>query len=256
MDTQAQIAVLFLHPVCNMTCSFCITEDNFSAISSSRAEELLINLKQEGFENIVLGGGEPFVWPGDLIALTRKAKELGFFVQVGTNAAALPADFEFIPTIDRYVLPLESVDPEVHNRMRFYKHRHHQTILGHLEKLKTARKSATISTIVTKVNYGGLMELVAFLNRLNGPEKFIHAWHLYMFLPQGRGGSVNAPALSITEDEYERVVREVKMLKLPFPVYKRKNMYCSRTVDFFWAQDGQIVRASRLPLPVFLRTTT
>ncbi len=227
-----------------MTCNFCITEDNFNAVSPSQVLDLLRALKREGFENVVFGGGEPFTWPGNLVDLTKKAKEKGFFVQVGTNAADVPLNFEFIETIDRYVLPLESVDPDVHNRMRFYKNKHHQSIICNLQKLKAAQKSVTLSTIVTKINYQGLKELACFLKQFNEPEKFIHAWHLYMFLPQGRGGSLNASALSISEDIYEHVVHEIKGLGCSFPVYKRKNMYCSTTVDFFWAQNGQIVRGS------------
>ncbi len=233
-----------------MTCNFCITEDGFNVISFSQAEELLGTIKKEGFKNVVFGGGEPFIWPENLIALTKKAKDEGFFVQVGTNAIALPENFEFIPTVDRYVLPLESAGADIHNSMRFYKHKHHQIILHSLRKLKAAHKSVTVSTIVTRMNYQGLKELAYFLTQLNSPERFIHAWHLYMFLPQGRGGSINASALSINENIYERVVDEVKQLDCSFSVYKRRDMYSSKTVDFFWVQDGQIRRGSEESLRI------
>ena len=241
-----KIAVIFLHPACNMTCNFCITENDFEALSPAQVSGLLTMLKGEGFENVVFGGGEPFMWPGDLAALTQEAKQKGSVVQVGTNAVALPEGFETIPAIDRYVLPLESVDQRVHNRMRFYKRKHHRIIINCLQKLKAARKSVTISTVVTRINHDGLKALASFLSRMDHPGGFIHAWHLYMFLPEGRGGRINAPDLLLGEDEFEGAVNGVKGLGLSFPVFKRKDMYCSKTVDFFWFQDGRLVRGSAL----------
>src|ERR1039457_4762113 len=104
----SHIAVIFLHPACNMTCTFCITEDNFDTMTQDQVLELLHLLKKANFSSIIFGGGEPFEWPGDLLFLTKEAKQLGFLVQVGTNAVALPQDYQNIKSIDRYVLPIES----------------------------------------------------------------------------------------------------------------------------------------------------
>ena len=239
-----RVAVIFLHPACNMSCSFCITEDDFDAMTYLQAVELLGKLKEEGFENIVLGGGEPFDWSGDLLALSREAKRLGFFVQVGTNAVALPKDFESIESIDRYVLPLESSKDVIHNKMRFYKNKHHQVILDSLGRLRAAQKSVTLSTIITKVNKDELGALAIFLKILGTGSPFIHAWHLYKFIPQGRGGGVNADFLMLSDEEYIRVSDEVGGLGLPFDVFKRRDMYHSKTVDFFWLESGKLRRAS------------
>jgi MoaA/NifB/PqqE/SkfB family radical SAM enzyme len=239
-----KIAVIFLQPACNMTCTFCITEDRFRAASFGELKTLLIGLKREGFNNVVFGGGEPFIWPGDLTALTAEAKRLGLFVQVGSNMIAAPDGFETIPTIDRFVLPLESVDPAVHNRMRLYKRQHHAIILDRLARLQKAGKSTTVSTVVTKVNYQGVRELGEFLKNLNQPKPFIHAWHLYMFLPQGRGGAPNASALYIEEEAYEAAVSSARIAAGNFAVYKRKNMYASKAVDFFWLEQGRVRRGS------------
>ncbi|OGX24163.1 MAG: hypothetical protein A2787_06390 [Omnitrophica WOR_2 bacterium RIFCSPHIGHO2_01_FULL_48_9] len=238
------VAVIFLHPACNMTCTFCITEDNFDAMSEAQAVELLKTLKKEKFTNVVLGGGEPFAWPGDLVRLAERAKGMGFLVQVGTNAIALPKNFESITGIDRYVLPLESVDSAVHNKMRFYKDKHQQLIMDCLQRLRRAQRSVTISTIITKVNKDGLKALALFLKELNQAQPFIHAWHLYKFISEGRGGRVNAEALAIPDGEYTKVCNEVKALGLPFTVYLRKDMYHSKTVDFFWYQHGKLQCAS------------
>jgi MoaA/NifB/PqqE/SkfB family radical SAM enzyme len=238
-----KVAVLFLHPNCNMSCSFCITEDNFDVMTPQQASELLTTLKDERFESVVFGGGEPFLWP-DLIALTKEAKQKGFLVQVGTNGVEMPKDFATIPTIDRYVLPIESMDSNTHNEMRFYKHKHHGIITDRLCALKNAGKTVTISTIVTKINIHELNALALLLEMLNRPQAFIHAWHLYQFIPKGRGGSKNAADLLVSEEEYEKALGYVKSTKLSFPVFKRKDMYHSQSVDFFWFQKGKLIRRS------------
>lgn len=238
------VAVIFLHPVCNMACTFCITEDNFDVMSQSQAVDLLRILKAKRFNTLVFGGGEPFEWPSDLVALTREAKELGFTVQVGTNAVALPDKFETIETIDRYVLPLESVDDRIHNQMRLYKNRHHEVIMSALDKLRKAQKSVTISTIITQVNKNGLKQLATYLNELDQPTGFIHAWHLYKFIPLGRGGGVNAHKLDVTDEEYRLACEDAKASNPAFPVYRRRNMYRSKTVDFFWYKNGQLHKGS------------
>ncbi len=250
------VAVIFLHPACNMTCTFCITEDNFEAMSEAQAADLWKTLKKEKFTSVVFGGGEPFVWPGNLVRLSQEAKRLGFVVQVGTNAAALPQNFASIPAIDRYVLPLESVDGNIHNKMRFHKEKHHQEIMDCLQKLRGAQKSVTISTIITKGNKDGLEKLALFLKEVDQPRPFIHAWHLYKFIPEGRGGRVNADALAIPDQEYTVVCDEVKAMAMPFPVYRRKDMYRSKTVDFFWYQRGRLQRSSVNPDTKILRKMT
>jgi MoaA/NifB/PqqE/SkfB family radical SAM enzyme len=238
------VAVIFLHPACNMTCTFCITEDHFDAMTQDQAVGLLRLLKEEGFRSVVLGGGEPFQWPGDLLGLTREAKRLGFLVQIGTNAIALPEGFASVETIDRYVIPLESASSEVHNAMRFYKNRHHELIIGCLNRLRDAHKSVTLSTIITKINKDGLKSLAEFLMDLDRPRPFIHAWHLYKFIPEGRGGKSNADALMVSEQDYNNVCGQVLGMGLPFKVYRRKDMYRSRSVDFFWFEHGRLQRSS------------
>ena len=83
-----------------------------------------------------------------------------------------------------------------------------------------------------------------FLEQLNQKGDFIHAWHLYRFLPQGRGGLVHAPELLLNDDIFENIVEGLKQEGASFPIYKRKDMYASKTVDFFWIEHGRLTRGS------------
>src|SRR3989338_7610500 len=137
---KASIAVIMLDPRCNMQCRFCITEDAIESVSYESALKLLDWLKPRGFDNVVLGGGEPFLWKGNVLRLAQAAKKKGWLVQVGTNGTLLPDGFEHIQEIDRFVLPIESTDAGVNDNLRIYHRSHHALILDRLAKLKAAGK--------------------------------------------------------------------------------------------------------------------
>ena len=106
-DSRPDIGVIMLHPGCNMTCTFCVTENTMDAMSLDQAAETVDVAWDRGVRNVVFGGGEPFAWPEDLLRLAGHARQRGMFVQVGTNGIGLPADYATIETIDRFVLPLD-----------------------------------------------------------------------------------------------------------------------------------------------------
>ena len=241
------VAVVFMQPACNMHCTFCVTEDNFDVMMRSQAEALLTYLKMLGVKSLVIGGGEPFDWPGDLISISQYAKQLGFrTVQVGTNGIALPDGFENIESIDRFVISIESAHPAPHNAMRLYQNRHHDIIMNRLDKLKEAKKSVTLSTVITEVNKNAILQLAEFIHQHNEDSHHVHAWHLYQFIPVGRGGVVHGDDLRIEPEEYDAIVESVKALNLPFKIYRRSDMYASQTVDFFWYHHGEIKRGSEI----------
>ncbi len=239
-DSSGQIAVVFLHPACNMTCTFCGTENDIDSMTPEQAWTLFDRIKGRGFGNVVLGGGEPFAWPHDVVSAAEDAKANGLFVQVGTNGIGLPADFEALDCIDRYVLPLDGADAEGHNAVRITRNGHYELIVKRLETLRRARKSVTVSTVVTSRNANDLDRIGSFLATYHEWGGQLHAWHLYKFLPIGRGGRENADTLSIPDADYNAACAVVKGRDLGFPVYKRQDMRHSRHVDFFWYEGGAL----------------
>ena len=203
MSSNKSIGVVMLLPSCNLTCPFCITEDGIEALSWKEAVALLDRFQANGVTNVVLGGGEPTLWPHDVFRLALAAKERGMLVQLGTNAIRLPEGFERLETIDRYVLPLESAGPAIHDRMRPGRGGHHALILDRMAALGAVGKKTTISTIVTSWNVNDIPALAALLTDLDPEGEWIHSWHLYRFLARGRGGSVHAPDLAIDIEAYQ-----------------------------------------------------
>ncbi len=240
------IGVVLLHPGCNMTCSFCVTENNLSSMRYGQAVHLLELAGNLGIDNLVLGGGEPFLWPPGVLRFAEEAKQRGFFVQIGTNGIALPEGYASSPHVDRYVLPLDGPDAASHNRVRHAEGGHFDLIRGRMAQLREAAKSMTISTVVTAWNLHLLPDLAALLadEVLSGAR--LHAWHLYRFIPEGRGGKRNAAQLWVEEEAYDEACAGVRDAALGFTVFKRKDMRHSKTVDFFWHEGEALRRGSQV----------
>jgi MoaA/NifB/PqqE/SkfB family radical SAM enzyme len=239
---SGSVAVIMLHPLCNMSCSFCVTDDAMGSFDLAQVSRLLDRLRGEGFKSVVIGGGEPTVWRHGLFELTQEAKRRGFSVQVGTNGILLPPGFEQIDSVDRWVLPLDGTTPRVHNGVRFYRDRHFDIVMNRIERLREAGKSTTISTVVTKINRDDIAGIGRLLLELDEPRPFLHAWHLYQFIPEGRGGSVHRDALLLDKSDYQAAVEPMKQMKARFQIFRRPDMLHSKTVEFFWMQDGLLHR--------------
>ncbi|MDE3245326.1 MAG: radical SAM protein [Acidobacteriota bacterium] len=240
LDPRKRIASLFLTPLCDMNCRFCASETDFDAMSFDQAAALLGALKGRA-DSIVLGGGEPFLWPNDLEKLTCFAADLGFQVQVCTNGVNLPQGFEKISSISRYILPLESLDPGLHEGLRQLRGGgHHDLVLDRIQTLQRADRELTLSTVVTARNLRGLQDLAEWLvaECLSGLK--LHAWHLYRFLPVGRGGVPNSQELAVDREAYLRACRGLKAAGLPFTVFQRDDMQRASTVEFFWFEKGRL----------------
>lgn len=245
--SDKKIAVVMLHGDCTMRCRFCITDSQIETLSLKNYESLLEYLRKERFENIVLGGGEPCCWPYGIENAILRAKEWGFFVQLGTNALQLDplARYEHV---DRFVLPLDSSDPLKHNQMRRLpeKGSHHEIILRRLEQLKQIHKSVTISTVITRENSLDILSIGNFLADYVADGGILHAWHLYCFIPQGRGGKKAEMELSISLDEFNEATLLARSQHYPFVIFKRPDMRHSKSVDFFWYHKGGICIGSRV----------
>lgn len=235
-----QIASLFLLPDCNAACAFCAAERDFSTMSFAQAVGLVDDLARCPIRNVVLGGGEPFLWPHDLLALAREAKARGFFVQVCTNGLALPEGFATLPWIDRYILPLESAEPRIHDRLRGSGAGHHALVLEALARLAGARRSFTISTVVTALNVAGIGALARVVDGLARDGAPLHAWHLYRFLPVGRAGARNRERLAIEPERFLAAWHEARAAAPQVRIFRRDDMLASSSVEFFWAEGAAI----------------
>lgn len=239
-----KIAVIMPTLSCQMACEFCINELSMQSFDKNDVEEIKKTLKDESFESVIIGGGEPLLWKYGVFNFISEIKNNNYLIQIGTNGILLNENFYEDPDVDRWVLPLESLNSDTHNKMRPSKVNHHQIILQRIDKLKNKENGLTLSTVVTKRNQNDLLELAKFFHHFHTTGRNpIHAWHLYQFVPTGRGGEFSKELLLLDSDHYEKICNQVLELKLPFKVFKRRNMPQSKTVTFFWKEKNKIKRS-------------
>jgi heme d1 biosynthesis radical SAM protein NirJ len=80
---------------CNLRCRHCYSisgdVDFPDELSTREAFAVLDDLKQFGVPVLILSGGEPLLRP-DLFTISRRAKEMGFFVGLSSNGTLIDAD--------------------------------------------------------------------------------------------------------------------------------------------------------------------
>jgi MoaA/NifB/PqqE/SkfB family radical SAM enzyme len=246
LDPRRTIAALFLLPGCDMRCRFCASERSFDTMRPPQAELLLEALHARGYRNVVLGGGEPTLWPHGVERLAVRAKERGFLVQLNTNGVRPPPRFPRTPGIDRFILPIESTEAAVHDHLRHRSGGDHLSLVQRrVEDLIAAKREFTIATVLTALNVDAVEGIAHHLHRLRERGARLHAWHLYRFLPVGRGGRTAARELSLSDDRFLAACRTARSVGLDFPVYRRPHMLRSSSVEFFWFERGELVVGSR-----------
>ncbi len=233
-----RVGVIMLHGACSMSCLFCITENAVREMNKEDVKEVLSIMKGREMESVVFGGGEPLQWGYDLSEVIHYAKSIGFYTQVGTNGVGLTQTVIDQLDADRYVLPVDSIHPMIHNYLRSGFRNHYDIIQKRLRNLVEKSISFTISTVVCRVNAEELNGMASYLFHLWEQGAKIHAWHLYRFLPFGRNGRKNIDMLNISYKDYIEKTEHIKQRDLPFFVYRRPNMQLSKEVDFFWLEDG------------------
>lgn len=234
-----------------MRCPFCISEPGLQSMTPELLSAALGLVAGRGFSEVVLGGGEPCEWPWDWRNAAREAKSRGFLVQLGTNGRLLGRGFARFSAVDRYVLPLDGASEECHNRMRIGAPTdrggagsHHALIWRRLGQLRRAGREVTVSTVLTAENAEEVSGIGAQLEDYAAAGGRLHAWHLYRFLPVGRGGGMSAERLALAHGAYEAAVALARRTAPDLRIYKRPDMRHSASVDFFWHRDGEIVAGS------------
>lgn len=238
----AQVAVVMLTPACDMACPYCGAEDGFRPLDEAEAQALMPRLAAQGFNSVVLGGGEPLCWKGGLRALAAKAQASGLLVQVGSNLRRLPADAPGWKEVDRWVLPLESDLAAEHDALRPGAPSHHGVVLAALDAFQAAGRSVTVSSVA---RFGGEAELSRLGRWLRGRKAQglkLHAWHLYRFQAMGRGGLQHQDRFALSDAQWSALSQGLKAANPGLPLLLRPDLLHSKQVAFFWGEQGGLQR--------------
>jgi MoaA/NifB/PqqE/SkfB family radical SAM enzyme len=230
----AQVAVVMLTPACDMACAYCGAEASFRSLGEAEAAELMRGLAGAGFRSVVLGGGEPFCWQGELRRLAGEAKAAGLEVQVGSNLRRLPAEAPAWGEVDRWVLPLESDDAEAHDALRPGAPSHHGVVLRALEAFRRAGREVTVSSVARPGAEADLIGVGRLLQGLRAQGLRLHAWHLYRFQAMGRAGARNAARFVQDDAQWQGLAGGLREAFPDLPLLLRPDLLHSRQVAFFW----------------------
>lgn len=241
LPPHKKVAAFFLLPDCDIRCTFCISHNDFDVADDERARQFIDLLGESSIESLVLGGGEPLLWPGDLAGLARHAGDRGLITQLNTHGGGLLERMDSLEPVTRIILPVESSDAKVHDNLRRGRVGHHAMVLETLEELIARGREVTFATVVTSENHGDVSRIADWIGGLEQRGARVHAWHLYNFLPEGRGGARKiAGHLAIPHEDFLTACRLAKGAGLNASVYRRDNMLESSTVEFFWFEKGEL----------------
>jgi MoaA/NifB/PqqE/SkfB family radical SAM enzyme len=235
-----RIATVFLSPRCDLACRFCGSDVGFDTLGEQDVLQRIESCAAAGYASLVLGGGEPLLWRGDLLRVAAHARQAGMVVQLNTNGVAWREEIESCEGIDRVILPLDGATPVSHDYLRAPTGSHRDIVEDRLRRLNACAKEVTIGTVVCSSNKTELPALAGELARWRTSGLRLHAWHLYRFRPVGRGGARfgRDAELGLDGDEFRRLCAPVQAIPRDWKVYRRPDMTDSRDVDFYWKQDG------------------
>lgn len=170
---------------CNLDCNFCYSRSGVNNIHRLEVKDILSffsKLPEEDRTNVVISGGEPFLYK-DLPELVKKLKEYKFKnVTVISNGTVGEEMYEeVIPYIDYLQISVDGTTADIHDSSRGKGSFNKMTRKFKLAKSKGAKK-IFISFTPTRFNILDLPNLPKFAY-----ENEIDSIHITRLMPVGRG---------------------------------------------------------------------
>ncbi len=191
---------------CPLNCKFCFANrfaKKSAELSTARAKKLIASLALRGVKVLVFSGGDPLC-RADLAQLMRFAKGLGMKTIVHTTGISPKAALEkIIPFCDRINLPLDGARA-VHAKVRGNTG-HFDAVIGTLRFLRGRNLPASVTTMVSKKNAGGVLGIARILKRFPN----VVLWRCLEFRPLFRAKDF-ALEFALQKGEFAKVRRDVE----------------------------------------------
>ena len=193
---KPRIAIYYPTEQCNLNCSYC--EDfgarrNPQTLAGLPFEQVqrILRVIRSGVDALMLSGGEPLTHPDiDQIIFTVK-KELKFReLTLITNGTLLADHSEAIAGVDRLIISLDSLDPQVLSNLTGLTSTSAQKIISNvIEVASTRRRSGQtliINTVLTPETLSGAKGLIDFCRKhhllVSFSPQAVNNWPLYELL--------------------------------------------------------------------------
>ncbi len=203
---------------CNNDCLHCVVQDYREVVLKKGLSEDVPSqdfiqemefARKRGFDTIVFTGGEPTIRP-DLPFLLRKARELGFFIQMQTNGRRL-ANLEFARKITAsapifFCIAIHSCYQEVHDRITQRAGSFEETVAG-IKNLISLGQKVSAKIVISRLNYHHLKETCEFLLKLG-------ISHISLTFPHGCGNARKfffqvVPRYTEIADEVKKAIKVI-----------------------------------------------
>lgn len=193
---------------CQEKCAYCISPNQAQEIKSFEEHLKMQNyMIDNGLNKSRYIGGEPLTVP-HLLQLVKEASLRNVNTRISTNGILLTKEkLLFIRDyINSFAFPFESMNSNINEQVRGAKN-HSELVTNRIKMVKDLTDAGVlVNTCVHKENINYLLELGHHLNELG-----IDHWKLRKFYSgSGRGAVPNKERFDISEEEFLRIVDELK----------------------------------------------
>jgi len=185
--TLPPITTINLTGDCKLRCPFCYgPPGNSKTIETAAWHAILEFLYQQGVRILIIGGGEPLLYPG-LKEVLQFAQNKHFKIILATSCPSVDVVLEIASLIDWFEISLHGSTSEIHATAGGST-RNHSLVLEVLSSLTArSRPKLKINTVVTPMNVTNLPRLATLIARYR-----VSTWKL--FEVRLRGAALNNPA--------------------------------------------------------------
>ena len=197
---------LELTDACNLACRHCMAADGqpVSTLPTETALNLLDEFAGVGVHALSLTGGEPTLHP-DFVSVLRRGAELGFHLQVSTNAVALdPVAVAELATTRAFVnVSLDGADAATHDELRGLAGAFSATCEG-IKTLTQAGARVRVETVLMQANANQIPHLARIAARLGASRYVVNDLRV-----TGRAASGSENGLRASDATLFRVAAEL-----------------------------------------------
>jgi len=180
IDFPGRLAAIFFTAGCSFRCGFCHNAELLgrrkTGLRWSRLESACVHFHKNWVDGVVISGGEPTCFEGELIRLIRFFRQYGFAIKLDTNGSRPDVLEEVLPLVDYVAMDIKCA---LGRYAEFVGFADADKIARSIELLKTATVAGEFRTTVVEGLHGE-EEIAEIGALLAGAKQYV----LQPFLPR------------------------------------------------------------------------